>query len=155
VNITEVDINHEVQTLFVFFKPEAEKKGLDLIWENKLQEKDRIQKTDEQKLISILTNLIKNAIKYSDSGKIEIKLSLENKQIRFHVMDTGIGIPQNRQNAVFNRFEQVDFTDTRAFDGSGLGLAISKAYVEMLGGKIGVRSKVGIGSDFYFYLPID
>jgi PAS domain S-box-containing protein len=155
VNLTEVDINHEVHTLFVFFKPEAEKKGLHLIWETKLREIDKIQNTDEQKLISILTNLIKNAIKYSDSGKIEIKLMLKNKQIHFHIIDTGIGIPQNRQNAIFNRFEQVDFTDTRAFDGSGLGLAISKAYVEMLGGKIGVSSKVSEGSDFYFYLPID
>lgn len=118
-----------------------------------LQESDERIKTDDQKLISILTNLIKNAIKYTDRGQIEIKVNKRQDFIHFNVIDTGIGIPKHRLKAVFNRFEQVDFTDARAFDGSGLGLAISKAYTEMLGGEIGVQSEFNKGSDFYFTLP--
>jgi len=155
IHISAVNINKEINSLYQFFKPEAENKGLKLIWNKRLSEDKEIIQTDDQKLISILSNLIKNAIKYSDNGHIEIQTSLKKKYIYFNIIDTGIGIPKNRQKAVFNRFEQVDFTDTRAFDGSGLGLAISKAYVEILGGKIACKSDVGKGSDFHFYLPVN
>ena len=77
----------------------------------------------------------------------------KGSEFEFYVTDSGIGIPAHRQEAVFNRFEQADIADTRAFQGSGLGLAISKSYVEMLGGKIWVVSKEGSGSTFYFTLP--
>jgi CheY-like chemotaxis protein len=69
------------------------------------------------------------------------------------VKDTGIGIPENRQEAIFERFIQADIADKMAYQGAGLGLSITKAYVEMLGGKIWVKSEVGIGSRFYFTLP--
>jgi len=153
-HISEVNINKEIYMLYEFFKPETENKGLKLIWNEKLPYNKEIIKTDDQKLISILTNLIKNAIKYTDKGQIEIKVDIKKKYAYFNVIDTGIGIPENRLKAVFNRFEQVDFTDTRAFDGSGLGLAISKAYVEILGGKIDCKSVEGKGSDFHFSIPI-
>lgn len=155
VNISEVNINKEIETLYLFFKPEAKRKGLDLIWNKKASSNVEIIKTDDQKLNSILTNLIKNAIKYTDKGQIEIKIEKKKKHLYFHVTDTGIGIPKKRLSAVFNRFEQADFTDTRAADGSGLGLTISKAYVEMLGGEIRCNSIEAKGSDFYFYLPIN
>jgi CheY-like chemotaxis protein len=71
------------------------------------------------------------------------------------VKDTGIGVPHNRQQAIFNRFEQADIEDTRAFQGSGLGLSISKAYTEMLGGKIWLTSEQGKGSTFRFTIPYD
>ena len=74
-------------------------------------------------------------------------------QPQFFVKDQGIGIPQNRLEAVFERFVQSDIGNTRAYEGSGLGLAISKAYVELLGGKIWVESEEGKGSTFYFTLP--
>ena len=73
--------------------------------------------------------------------------------LEFYVKDTGVGIPRNRLEAVFNRFEQADIEDTRAFEGSGLGLAISKSYTEMLGGQIWVESAEGKGSTFYFTIP--
>jgi PAS domain S-box-containing protein len=154
VHISDVNINSEIDDLYRFFKPEAERKGLKLYWTQKLPESKQSIQTDQQKFISIITNLIKNAIKYSDSGQIEIKSEVKRNKIYFNVIDTGIGIPKKRVKAIFNRFEQVDFTDTRAFDGSGLGLAISKAYVEMLGGEISCNSIEGKGSDFQFYLPL-
>jgi signal transduction histidine kinase len=73
--------------------------------------------------------------------------------LEFYVKDTGIGIAKDRQNAIFERFIQADIEDARAYQGAGLGLAISKAYVEMLGGKMWVESELQKGSVFYFTLP--
>ena len=81
-----------------------------------------------------LSKLIKNAIKYTDEGTINVGLKVENNQILFTCQDTGIGIPKNRHEAIFNRFEQADIEDKQAHQGSGLGLAIVKSYVEMLDG---------------------
>ncbi|MDA3911601.1 MAG: PAS domain S-box protein [Bacteroidales bacterium] len=149
----ETDFNKRIKELVDFFKPEAEKKGLDLIVDMLLpfSEKDII--TDQIKLDSILTNLIKNAIKYTESGKINVGCQTDGTVVEFYVKDTGIGIPIDRIEAIFNRFEQADISDTRAFEGSGLGLAIAKSYVEMLDGKIHVKSVEGKGSTFYFTLP--
>jgi len=149
----ETDINQSVKELILFFSPEAEKKGLKLTFEKALPPDKKNILTDPNKLNSILTNLIKNALKYTDSGEINMGCQRKGSEIEFYIKDTGIGIPAHRQNAVFNRFEQSDISDTRAFEGSGLGLAISKSYVEMLNGKIWVESREGIGSTFYFTLP--
>lgn len=87
-------------------------------------------------------------------GKFKIdQLCNEDQVLEFFVKDTGIGIPLNRQNAIFNRFEQSDIEDLGAYEGAGLGLAISKSYVEMLGGDIWVESEQGRGASFYFSLP--
>ncbi len=151
----ETDVNESVEELFRFFQPEAEKKGLNLILEMLLSVEEKNISTDQNKLDSILTNLIKNAIKYTDSGTINLGCRTKGNAIEFYVKDTGIGIPFDRQGAVFERFVQADIADTRAFQGSGLGLAISKSYVEMLGGKMWVESEEGIGSTFYFTLPVN
>jgi signal transduction histidine kinase len=74
--------------------------------------------------------------------------------VLFYVKDEGIGIAKDRQEAVFERFIQADISDKMATQGAGLGLAISKAYVEMLGGKIWVKSELGVGSEFYFTIPV-
>ena len=102
----------------------------------------------------MLTNLVKNAIKYSDSGEIEFGYSKKGDVIEFLVRDTGIGVPAERQQAIFERFVQADVADTMARQGVGLGLAISKAYVEMMGGRIWIESNEGEGSSFYFTLPL-
>ncbi|MBS4001371.1 MAG: PAS domain S-box protein [Desulfobulbaceae bacterium] len=149
----ETDINDRVEDLTNFFRLEAEKKGLNLIFD-KLFKSEIIILTDQNKLDSILTNLIKNAIKYTDTGTINVGCRQKGTEVEFYVKDTGIGIPAHRQKAVFNRFEQADIADTKVFEGSGLGLAIVKSYVEMLGGVIWVESEVGSGSTFYFTLPI-
>lgn len=152
---TSININDEMNVIYSFFKPEAENKGLKLEWLYQVAEDDNIIETDKHKLHSILTNLIKNAIKYSDEGEIEIGCYKEQQFLEFYVKDEGIGIPENRLEAIFQRFEQVDILDARAFEGSGLGLAICKAYAEMLGGSIWVESTIGIGSVFYFKLPFN
>ena len=153
----ETDINQRLVELTRFFQPEAEKKGLTLSLDKLQSLEIKSILTDQNKLDSILTNLIKNAIKYTDSGIIKvgyvIKKDTEPAEVEFYVKDSGIGIPTNRQEAVFNRFEQADINDTRAFQGSGLGLAIAKSFVEMLGGKIWLESREGKGSTFYFTLP--
>ncbi|NVO11639.1 MAG: response regulator [Bacteroidales bacterium] len=148
-----VNIIDEIDSLYTFFYHEAENKGLQIFLRKELTIKDALLKTDQAKFNSILTNLIKNAIKFTDQGFIEITCKRSDEYLWFSVKDTGIGIPDNRQKAIFNRFEQADINDMRAHDGSGLGLAISKAYVEMLGGEIYVKSIENEGSNFYFTIP--
>lgn len=148
--INVIEITEEILN---FFQPQAHSKGLILNFETGIKDKNILISTDKNKLESILTNLIKNAIKYTDTGKIMVSCQLKNAFIEFCVEDTGIGIPANRQNAIFNRFEQADIEDTRALEGSGLGLAISKSYVELLGGKISVESELDKGSKFTFTIP--
>ena len=157
VDIRELNINEYIEYIYTFFKPEVESKGMHLFIKNTLPANESILKTDSNKFMSILTNLIKNAIKYSDNGSIEFGYNLiktrHDEYIQFFVKDTGIGIPANRQEAIFERFIQADIVDKMARQGAGLGLAISKAYVEMLGGNIWVDSIEGFGSSFYFTLP--
>jgi CheY-like chemotaxis protein len=112
-------------------------------------------RADVAKLDSIMTNLIKNALKYTDSGFVEIRVLLTDNQFTFCVSDSGIGIPEERKHAIFNRFEQADIEDSRALQGSGLGLAITRAYVEMLGGTIQLESELGKGSEFSVSIPVD
>lgn len=148
------NIKDQLANLFSFFVPEAKEKGLEFILNDRIQSEFAMIETDVAKMDSILTNLIKNAIKYTDKGTITIESKIDNNLFNFSVSDTGIGIPTNRQTAVFNRFEQADIADTRALQGSGLGLTITKAYVEMLGGKIRLESTEGIGTTFYVSIPV-
>ncbi len=163
VDLTDTNINEKIEFIYTFFKPQVEEKGMQLRFKNTLTAKEATIKTDSEKVFSILTNLVKNAIKYCYEGSIEIGYeiveSFDNTEmvgrasLRFYVKDTGIGIPKDRQEAIFERFIQADIADKMARQGAGLGLSISKAYVEMLGGRIWVESEEGIGSTFYFTLP--
>ena len=185
VAFSGVNLNSLLDELFEFFLPEAENKNIQFSITKRLPEKNAIMKSDKVKLNAILTNLIKNAIKYTNSGKIEFgvsissassltdlsnstsslseqsesisKLKADNEpvEVEVYVKDTGIGIPVERQKAIFDRFVQADIEDKKAYQGSGLGLTISKAYVEMLGGEIFVESDEGVGTQFYFTLPFD
>ncbi|WP_291105166.1 MULTISPECIES: PAS domain S-box protein [unclassified Flavobacterium] len=153
VNIKPSNINEQTAFIYTFFESQTEKKGINLICKNGLPDERAIINTDKEKVYAILTNLVRNAFKYCDEGGIEFGYNLKGKHLEFFVKDTGIGIPDNRQQAIFDRFIQADVTDTRAFQGAGLGLSISKAYVEILGGKIWVESEEGKGSTFYFTIP--
>ena len=153
ISTTETSINTIIDELYTFFLPEANHKGLTLKLEPSIAKEKLSINTDSHKLHGILTNLIKNAIKYTNEGHITIGYSLKDHFIEFFVKDTGIGIPKNRLKAVFNRFEQADIEDANVFEGSGLGLAISKAYTNMLGGEISVESTEGKGSTFKFTVP--
>lgn len=154
VFISETNINDQITYIYKFFKPEVEEKGLKFSYKNPLPSKDAFFHTDREKLYSILTNLVKNAVKFTPAGAIELGYQPKETHIEFFVKDTGIGIPPDRQEAIFERFVQSDLDDKEAFQGAGLGLAISKAYVEMLGGNIRVESQKDQGSVFYFTISV-
>jgi PAS domain S-box-containing protein len=116
-------------------------------------------KTDPLRLRQILTNLLGNALKFTEKGFIELGYTIKKGEpkltIEFYVKDTGIGIPKNKQGIIFDRFRQVDDSRTRKFGGTGLGLAISRRLVDLLGGSIWVESETGEGSTFFFSLPFE
>ncbi len=151
--ISETNINEQIEFIYTFFKPEIEGKGMQFSNMSSLPAKECFIKTDREKVYAILTNLIKNAVKFTEKGSIEIGCNKKGKFLEFYVIDTGIGIPKDRQTAIFERFVQADIADKNAYQGAGLGLSISKAYVGMLGGEIWVESEAGKGSAFYFTLP--
>ena len=110
---------------------------------------------DPGRLRQILTNLVANAIKFTEKGEVEIRVALEEENesncvLRFSVCDTGIGIPEDKIGALFNKFSQVEASTTRKYGGSGLGLAISRQLAELMGGGVGVKSLPGKGSEFWF-----
>jgi signal transduction histidine kinase len=157
VNIQETDINEQIGFIHSFFKLEIEGKGLRFLIKNPLKGKEAYIQSDSEKIYGILTNLIKNAIKFTKEGTIELgcqlKTETEPSELEFYVKDTGIGIAKDRQKPIFDRFIQADIHGKMAYQGAGLGLSISKAYVELLGGKIWIESEEGKGSVFYFTLP--
>jgi len=157
LDIKESNINEQIEYIYTFFKPEVEAKGMKLTLNTTLPANEATIATDREKVYAILTNLVKNAIKYSKAGTIEVgynlKTAIAPAELEFYVKDSGIGIPKDRQEAIFERFIQADISDKMAQQGAGLGLSITRAYVEMLGGKIRVESVEGSGSTFYFTLP--
>ena len=140
IYLHELNINTQLDDIYNMFKPEVEAKGMTFTYNKTLADEKAIIKTDGEKVYSILTNLIKNAIKYSENGSIEFGYTTEKKCMEFYVKDTGIGIPKDKQGVIFERFIQADINNRKARQGSGLGLSISKAYAEMLGGKIWIQS---------------
>ena len=172
-SITQVNIGNLTDQVFEYYKLDAYNKGLDFSV-NKESDNDCIE-SDDEKLKSILSILVENAIKFTNSGSILLGYRLTGiaadgqsgangiglsdvskaspQSLEFYVKDTGIGIPDDKHRIIFDRFMQVDVSNTRHFEGSGLGLSIAKAYVEMLGGMIGVESQPGLGSFFYFTIP--
>ena len=153
ITLSETNVNDQIHYLHTFFKPETKQKGIQLNIAKELASKDTLIKTDKEKLYAILTNLVKNAIKFTNEGSIEFGCEKKEGMLEFFVKDSGLGIPNSKKEIIFERFRQVNDTVSRSHEGSGLGLAISRAYVEMLGGKIWVESEVGKGSSFYFTIP--
>ncbi len=153
LNTSETNIKKLIRKLSDRFKPNAESKGLKFTINNSLPDNIECIYTDSIKLNTILTNLIGNAIKFTNTGSIDFCIRMMADYLEFSVKDTGIGIPAYKHQAIFERFMQADVSNTRQFEGSGLGLSIAKAYLEMLGGKIWVESEEGKGSRFYFSIP--
>lgn len=115
---------------------------------------------DPHRLRKILTNLVDNAIKFTEEGEVIVDIRLaeddeQNALVHFEVRDTGIGIPPEAQDVIFSSFAQADGSSTRKFDGTGLGLTIAKRLTEMMGGQIGVRSTPGQGSTFWFRIRLE
>ncbi len=146
-------LKETVKNIISGFEFEARKKNLEIemICPRHLPSKIR---TDEGKLTQILFNLISNALKFTEKGRIEVRLNKgSNSSIRFSVEDTGIGISEETLPLIFNKFCQINGTTKREHGGVGLGLTIVKELVELLGGEIEVKSKLGKGSLFCFSLP--
>ncbi|MHB1146771.1 MAG: PAS domain-containing hybrid sensor histidine kinase/response regulator [Lutibacter sp.] len=153
VNISESNLNDQMEYIHNFFKSDTDKKGIVFIANNSLAKKNVIIKTDKEKLYAILTNLVKNAIKFTNTGSIEFGCEKKGNFLEFYVKDSGVGIRQEQKTLIFERFRQGSESLNRNYEGAGLGLSISKAYVELLGGKIWVESEEGKGSAFYFTIP--
>ena len=137
----------------------ADEKGLELLCEI-APEVPEIVRGDATRIRQVIVNLVGNAIKFTNEGEVELKVQAEgeangpNRIFHFIVSDTGIGIPAEKQKAIFAAFSQADASTTRKYGGTGLGLSISTRLVEMMEGKIWVESEEGRGSRFHFTLPL-
>ncbi|MCE1199743.1 MAG: ATP-binding protein, partial [Marinilabiliales bacterium] len=149
----ETLLNDQLRYIYTFFKPEADLKKLTFQYVTGLSDAESTIITDREKLYAILTNLVKNALKFTKTGTVELGYRLNEDFIEFFVKDTGIGIRQEEISIIFERFRQANESLSRMYEGAGLGLAITKAYVEAMGGKIWVNSQFGAGSEFIFTIP--
>lgn len=148
-----VDVNELMNELEKFFQPQAQKKDLILGIESFCPVEQSFGELDGLRLKQILSNLINNALKFTHEGTILIGCNMEHGSYRFYVRDTGIGISEDHQQKVFDRFFRVEGTSDKIYGGTGLGLAISKALVEQMHGSISVQSIPGKGTDFRITLP--
>ena len=155
-----VDIDEQIESLYTtFLKLLSSHYHADMI---ELRRKRHDQKlpfkirTDPLRLRQILNNLLSNAVKFTREGYVEFGYDIlpEEEALRFFVKDTGIGIPEDKKEIIFQRFQQLDDSKTRLYPGTGLGLAISKRLTHLLGGRIWVESEEGKGSAFYFTIPL-
>jgi len=163
ISVSDTNVNEVIDNILNFFKQEAEQRKIQISYKNTLPVKEAIVKTDRVKISAVLSNLVENAIKFTENGSIEFGYEKKGDCLEFFVKDTGIGIPQSQKELIFERFRQGSESFNRKYEGAGLGLSISKAYIEMLGGKIWVECnpdraiKAGIGSEkgstFFFTIP--
>ncbi|MDR5857152.1 response regulator [Caballeronia sp. LZ062] len=144
-----------MQALRQSFTPVAESKGLSFVTEVG-ENVPQYFVTDSQRLLQVLRNLLSNAFKFTERGSVTVAvLRAGDDAVRFEVRDTGIGIPRDKQDLIFQAFQQADGTTSRKYGGSGLGLSISREFSRLLGGSVGVSSEVGRGSIFSVTLPLD
>ncbi len=147
------DINALIDELEEFFRPQIFNKNLKFISKKQSSQAIFIS-SDKTKLRQILTNLLSNALKFTQTGAISFGYTIEDAVIRFFVSDTGKGIPSKFHAMVFDRFRQID-NENWEYGGTGLGLSIARAYVETLGGKMSLISEPDKGTEFYFTIPLD
>ena len=155
VEIGRVDAQHLFEEVYTITHVQAAQKGIKLNFD--VPETDSAVRGDFGKIKQIIVNLVGNSLKFTPSGAITVRATPhpELGHFMFEVIDTGIGIPENRQRVIFEKFTQGDGSTTRRFGGTGLGLAISKSLVELMGGIIGVESEgEGKGTRMYFSLPL-
>jgi hypothetical protein len=110
--------------------------------------------SDRRKISKLLVALLSNAYKFTSSGEVRLSVEVRNGRVVYRVQDTGIGIPEEMRQAVFDEFRQVDGSSTRRYGGSGLGLSLARRLARLLGGEIFVDSAVGEGSTFRVELPL-
>ena len=158
IEYSEFNLNQLLFELYNTYKNELEyqdKPDLKISLQKALADDNSNIYSDELRLKQILTNLLGNSLKFTEHGKVEFGYEVnDTEELLFYVQDTGIGIPEDKQNAIFKRFMQADSASGRQYGGTGLGLSISANLVEMLGGDIWLHSEEGEGTTFYFTVPI-
>lgn len=155
---SEFLLTEQLETVCEVAKSKASEKGLDFA----LEMDERIPRFlvgDAQKIRRVLLHLVDNAVKFTSSGTVELRLDLESRDqgeanVCFIVRDTGIGVPPEKQSAIFDAFSQADNSSTRRYGGTGLGLSICNQLVRKMGGRLWMRSEVGVGSVFCFTVPL-
>ena len=159
IKVQRVDVNEMINELFEIYNTDTRlhRGQVEIITQKPFQIGSDLILTDKTRLRQVLSNLMDNAVKFTQKGTIKLGYELVNNtkskpsQIRFFVKDTGIGIPKNQQQMIFDRFHQIQEGDVAT--GSGLGLSIVQALVHKLGGEIQLQSEDGIGSEFSFKIP--
>ncbi len=150
---SSININDIINEMVSLIKPQAEEKKIEL--KSLVTKKLPVLKSDGNKIRHILQNLIGNAVKFTDKGKVEVTAVEKDNYLHIVVSDTGIGIQPNQIPYIFDEFRQVDSSTSRKFGGTGLGLSIAKKYARMLGGNIEVQSVPGKGSVFTLIIPLE
>jgi signal transduction histidine kinase len=148
------DLHNILESLYHQFRNEAKKKGIEFKLSIPVASVSHLY-TDKTKLSRIISNLIANAIKFTESGEIQFGYENSGDFLKFFVKDTGIGIPEEMKEKVFDRFFKVDTSDNQLYSGNGLGLSISKGFTELLGGKIWFESNSELESVFCFTIPLN
>ncbi len=152
LNIAEVNINELLEIILKRLKPLALKRGIEMVFESY---RTVLAEVDQVKISLVFTNLIENAIKYNrDGGRVMVSLNADHKYFYVKVEDTGVGIPEEEQGLVFDRFYRVDKARSRETGGTGLGLSITKSAVQMHKGSVKVQSIPGVGSIFTVRIPL-
>jgi signal transduction histidine kinase len=135
------------------FRPIADMSSVDLIFEEPVGLPRLF--TDDKKLAQILRNFVSNSLKFTQRGEVRVSASMETEsEVRFSVTDTGVGIPEVMLGELFEDFSQIDSPLQKRWRGTGLGLSLCKRFAELLGGRVGVQSKPGVGSTFYVIIPL-
>jgi PAS domain S-box-containing protein len=151
------DLRQLIDDAIDLMAPQAAEKGLSLVY-GLDPRTPRLVVGDPLRLRQVVLNLLSNAVKFTAAGEVSLMVHVANDedavQLRFDVVDTGIGIPPGEQGRLFQSFTQLDASTTRRFGGTGLGLAISRRLTELMGGRIGVSSRPGAGSRFWFTLRL-
>lgn len=149
------DIFYDLEENFNQIKLRLKKEQIEIKQEIPSNYKNLVMYTDGHKLRQVISNLINNALKFSEKGTITFGFKVKKSLIEFYVKDQGMGIPEEKLDEIFERFKQLDHKNAAKFGGTGLGLAISRGIIKMLGGDISVKSEPNKGSTFSFSLPFN
>ncbi|RYF86042.1 MAG: GAF domain-containing protein, partial [Chitinophagaceae bacterium] len=153
LDYSDVSLEGLTSEIHSLFAPLAKDKGISFAIET-AENLPGILETDKLRLEQILRNLLSNALKFTKRGSVTLKIAKEDKALSFAVIDTGIGIPKDKQKTIFEAFQQADGSTRRQFGGTGLGLSISRELARLLGGEIQLKSEEGKGSEFTLVVPI-
>ncbi|MCG8701739.1 MAG: response regulator [Bacteroidales bacterium] len=155
IELKEVYLSKVIDEVFEFFKPQAQKKDIIFKCIKGAVDYNTQIVVDSQKLNQVLSNLLKNALKFTKAGSIVLKYDIEDNNLKISIKDTGPGIRPEMQEIIFERFRQAENTYLLETEGTGLGLSISKSFVEKMGGEIWLESELGKGSEFFLSIPIE